>query len=278
MTTAATILSLTRLVDAADAGAYTLPEPVTAAHTRWRALTGRTIPTPTPYTEATAAQALLDDPDRDPHDLAGAVHTATDAQAVATTARTVLRKAVDLAADAAVTVAADHADDIITRHLAPAHDRLLDRARDAAGKLDGHGLDTAQLALPTTPQAARKAYADLGDLARQRAAILAARGWTQRLTYGQPQHDEGHLFASLRKPLAVLDWTERERIPTALALAIPDDPTAALLWLVTTAAPAEPWLPSIAQRDQAWQDAFGDLVRRVQANRFNAQAFRAALT
>ena len=54
---------------------------------------------------------------------------------------------------------------------------------------------------------------------------------------------------------------------------MPGDSVARLVWLVTTAAPAGPWLPTVAEQDAAWLATYGDAVERLQRNQHNARAY-----
>ena len=46
-----------------------------------------------------------------------------------------------------------------------------------------------------------------------------------------------------------------------------------IVWWPRDAAPAEPWLPTVAEQDAAWWDTYGATVERLQHNSHNARAY-----
>ena len=57
-----------------------------------------------------------------------------------------------------------------------------------------------------------------------------------------------------------------------LPLPFPDEPVDLILWLVGDAVPAGPWLPTVAEQDQAWQTVYGDAARQRQVRHLAARA------
>lgn len=86
-----------------------------------------------------------------------------------------------------------------------------------------------------------------------------------------PVDDVEHLFLTLRRPQVLSpEWRPPALLPRP---EVPSDPVAALAWLAITAAPAAPWLPTVAEQDGAWRDLFGE---QADARRAGHIAIRAA--
>lgn len=153
----------------------------------------------------------------------------------------------------AVSVATQHADEIIRECLAPAFAETLDTARGHAASLAGYPVDEA--GGWDAPAGVRKARAGLAGLAERadllRHAWRAARGLAGR----EPERDEAGVFSEFEDRLALHPGLA----PTSPVppLNLPVDPVAGLLWMVTTAAPGRPWLPTVEEQDQAWLVAYG---------------------
>lgn len=63
-------------------------------------------------------------------------------------------------------------------------------------------------------------------------------------------------------------------LPVTAPLPLPpisDDPIAALIWLVTEAASARPWLPTVAEQDRAAAARYGERIERMKAGQALAQ-------
>jgi hypothetical protein len=87
--------------------------------------------------------------------------------------------------------------------------------------------------------------------------LYTARRWANTIGHREPEHDGSHLFAEFADPLALSPWWKPPApIPQTPA---PQDPVERLLWLVSeAAAPAKPWLPTVAEQDEAWWARFGE--------------------
>jgi len=193
----------------------------------------------------------------------------TDRQATEK-ARAVLAAAIEQAGNAATSVASDLTETIITQHLRPALDEVYARVRAVSAQLDGYGLDPHRLV--TAPSKVRGAYGELPCLLARVAAILTARKHANFLGHRESQHDASGLFADYQTPLALSpQWKPPAQIPRIPA---PADPTERLLWIVSeAAAPAQPWLPTMAERDAAWWSQFGEAQEMRATRAMSARAY-----
>lgn len=256
------LAALTSLVAWQAVGGYTLPAAVLDAANVHTAAVGLPVlpPAPLRHLDTAAAQAvaaLARGETPDPMKLAGAV-TAGQAQADAVSAaRRLVGIAAEQAAARAVAVAAEHATAIVVDILAPAYADTLDLARRQAPAVAGHPLDGGGWDAPPKARAAR---AKLHELTARHRALREARAAIVGLGGQEPAQDTAGQFMLLRRPQALApDWTVgTSPMPRP---AVPTDPTAALVWLVTTADPAQPWLPTIDQQDAAWHDVFGHAAK-----------------
>ena len=83
-------------------------------------------------------------------------------------------------------------------------------------------------------------------------------------------HDTAGQFSLLRQPQALVPgYTPNRPLPRP---DLPRDTVAALLWLVSDAAPAHPCLPTVAEQDEAWLALFGEDRQRRQAGHVSARA------
>jgi len=191
--------------------------------------------------------------------LASEIDDATTRRRITDTASTVRAAAVELAGDLATSLAADAADRIITDHLRPAFDDVLEQARAAAAKLGSHGLNPR--ALLSAPKAARDSFHDLERLADRHRAIQTARIKANSIGLRQPEHDVEYIFSTFRRPMEFAPgWVANTaRLPRP---PYPDDPTESIYWLVTDeqAIAAGPWLPTTAEHDSVWWSVFGEGV------------------
>lgn len=262
--------SLAQLVELAEAGHYSLPVELLDSFSTSQRIRALEVPPTPPLDPETAAARVVADltAGREPDLLAvgRAVSEATAGGQVFDQTQRILGLAIEQAGDAATQLAADLTERIITEHLRPALEDVHEQARQAAAVLAGHSLDPASLL--AAPAKVRNAYLALGPLVSRRSAILTARRGANSTGQRTAQHDVSGLFALFRRPLAFFPhWRLPAQIPS---LPIPDDPTEALLWLVSDeAAAAKPWLPTVAEQDAAWWDQFGE----AQQMRANAAGF-----
>nr|CAA9311522.1 MAG: hypothetical protein AVDCRST_MAG46-180 [uncultured Nocardioidaceae bacterium] len=143
---------------------------------------------------------------------------------------------------------------------------LAEAARHAAA-VEGFQLDDGGWNAPATVRTARRHLAELADRHR---VLRDARHACVLLRGQAPADDVDHHFLLLRRPqLLFPQW----RPPAALPQPEPPrDPVARLVWLLTTAAPAEAWLPSVAEQDAAWRELLGEQADAIRAGNISARA------
>lgn len=268
MSDRARIQALTSIVQTAAAGNYTLPADVVEAHDVWKRLQQLELKPPRPLAIEDAAakvvQAATAGDQVDPTKLCREYHKSQDDRRLYEEALTVLRAAVEQAAQIAVGTATDATERIITEHLRPAHDVLLEQARETAALLrpytDGEYRISTQDLIAANSDAARAAYLALPGLVERRRLIVQARDRANVVGERRAQHDNGGLYATLAEPLALVQWRAPAPIPT---LPIPEGATERLLWLASdVAAKARPWLPTLAEQDATWWAQFGEAIQR----------------
>ncbi len=267
-------MALAKLIDSAEAGGYTLPAKLLDAWRTYQRVKALDVPTrETLSPEAAAARIVSTVAAAESPDVTGLARELANARLEDEAdehARGILARASDQAGEAAITVAYDLTETIISKHLAPALAEAFARTREAAAALDGYGLDLHRLM--TAPAKVRNAYADLPALAAKRQTILTASKSANAVGNREPQRDTTGLFADFRKPLTFFPtWRHPARIP---AIPFPADQIERLLWFVGDAATAaEPWLPTMAERDAAWEAQFGDEERARATRNIAARAY-----
>ena len=108
------------------------------------------------------------------------------------------------------------------------------------------------------------------DVAARYRALQEARAACIGLAGVEPAHDTAGQFSLLREPQALVpSYSPNRPLPRP---DLPRDTVAAVLWLVTEAAPAGPWLPTVSQQDEAWLALFGEARQRRQASHVSARA------
>ncbi len=240
---------LGRVLDAHAAGILTLPDDVTRAQTalgRLQAVEEVVIPNADDaryqLINATVAAAEAGKP----LPAVAPVLKMRAAAAEAELRRAVLVEAMTAAENALLYTILSNAETIITAHAAPAIDKVMTSAKYAARLAEGDG-DRADL-LRGSP-ASIDAWRKLEELSQRYVALREVRN---TLATGVT-HDVDGLFTEFREGVRVV-W------PNARAMGAgeapwPDAPAACLRWLATCG--HEVWLPTDAQRDQAWRDAYG---------------------
>ncbi len=278
----ARIQALTTLVQSATTGAYTLPADVVEAHQVWQRLRQIEIPPPQQFSiedavDRIVAAATVGEP-FDPVELVRGYSKSEDDRRLHGEAQKVMREALDQVASIAVLTAGDATERIITEHLRPAHDELMEKAResavllrpymDAEYRLDLQGIVAA------TSAKVRAAYLGLTELVDRRRLIVQARTKANVIGGRRAEHDQANLFATFERPMVFFPtWKPQQRVPQ---LPVPEEETARLLWLTSEQATgARPWLPTIAEQDRAWWAQFGEQVMQGRANQHNARAMAA---
>jgi len=274
--TRAQINTLTSLIDNADAGGWTLPADVLAAHRIYRQVSALDLDPPAALDAYTAAARIVTATTAgepvDPLAAGRELRHADDERQAHDLAKRILQLAVDQAATAAGNLAADRTEQIIAKHLAPALEDVHALAREAAAALKGHALDGPSMA--AAPQKARAAYISLAGLVTRRQLIFTARRWANSIGYRVPQHDDAGLFAEFANPTAIMPGWKLGMRP---AINAPEDPTERLLWVVSDqVAPAKPRLATVREQDESWQAVFGEAQRQRQAAALGARAYAGA--
>jgi hypothetical protein len=158
------------------------------------------------------------------------------------------------------------ASTVISDYLRPKHDEAVKRFRDLAD-LVPHDASADQLV--GAPEKTRKAWLNLDDAVLDYARVSSAASRLIRLA--PPQHDERDEFASMRNLTEIWPaWAG----PTWQPKAPPwptDDDRRRVLWLVSHG--ADLWLPTAAERDQAWLAKYGQEVEHQRHLRSQARAY-----
>ncbi len=268
---------LDKLVAGRELGGYTLPSHVIAAHDSYLKAAAVTLPTSEPLHPNDAAVALADayaaGDQLDALKVARRVADAAATADAAAMARTVHQQALLILSARAVTIAQDAAETIITEHLRPAYSRLLEQGRQAAAVLDGYSRSTT--ALMSAPAKVRTAYLSITELVSRHDALWQSRYEVVKLAALTPQLDDHGWFLEFANPLALRPgWRVGSQVR---ALETPKDPVERMLWLCGPATVGEPWMPTPAEMDAAWDKQFGDAMRARAQGRRDAQAFGAVI-
>ena len=272
-------MTSTRVIDAVvngqAVGHYTLPDALLAAHDDVARIAGLALPAYQQIHFADAGCGLVDAAARgEEPDVAGlldelrGVVAEADARRLAELA---LVEAREVATTRLVSAVRATADETITGHLRPAHDEILEQARAAVADLDGHPPVPAELINASAK--IRGAYGRLGDLAHRLDLVRRARSTIIGITGQTATHDVNGLFSGFANPLVF--WGGQP--PPAMArIPAPVDPIPRLAWLVGDGAAGEPWLPTIAEQDAAWEaSTYGERTRQLAQGALNAQAIGA---
>jgi hypothetical protein len=255
-------VALRRLLSGAVAGDYTLPRRLHDVAGAYERLQTVELSEPEEFGPAQAADRLLTDAiDRRPLDpvaLCEQVHRVRNGRLLLSEARGVRDRALAQAEVTTVREAGAVTERVIAEHLRPAYYDVLKRAAVLARRLSRYTDESFRLdttALLTAGRKVRAAAEDLRPLVRRHRSILAARDVANAVGGRTPEHDHRGLFAIFRDPLAfATPGLPYEEIPGAR---LPEDPTAALLWLVSDrAAAGKPWLPTVAEQDAEWRAHF----------------------
>jgi hypothetical protein len=279
MSDRARIASLTTLVQSAKVGGYTLPPEITDAHAVWQRLQQAEIPPPRPFSIEDAAgrivHAATTGQQVDPLKLCRDFQKVEEDRRLYDQALGVMRQAIEQAAAVAVNAASDATERIITEHLRPVHDELMQQARDVASVLRpytsaGFELDLQRIVSEPSAEI-RAAYLALPDLVERRRLIWQARTKANQVGQRKAEHDEAGLFALFERPMTFHPhWRAPAQIPR---LPMPEDDTARLLWFASDeATTARPWLPTLAEQDAAWWGLFGERLEQAARNRHDARA------
>jgi len=239
-----------RLIEGRQAGGYTLPAEVLDAHATREVVKALRLPPPATLHPGDAGSALVDtaakgeQPDIDA--MVAALREVLAATAAHNTAAQAMAAANQVAADRLASAVAAQADVIIVEHLRPAYAKILERAAAAVADLGGRAPVAAQLL--DAPAKVRTAFATLGDLRFRLSAVRQARNDAIAATGARPTLDAENLYADFQVPE---HWTGGKAIRMA-GFPSPTDPHEYMVWLVTDAAGAQPWLPTLVEQDDAY--------------------------
>lgn len=258
--------ALNNLIATQDAGEFTLPPELTTAASLPAKLAAVTRPTVEPFGVHDAASVLLHnlehDRDADLEALTVKIDEALTAGQRHDRAASVLQAARAQAESQAVNAAADLADKVITDHLRPAFEQVLAQAGRIAENLQGHDLDPRQLL--SAPAKVRTGWLELQNLTERHDVLRRARGLINTAGLRQSQHDTQQQFATFADPHALTGYTPGSGPPPRIDY--PQDKGRLLLWLVGEAAKARPWLPTVAEQDEAWWNVYGETVQKLRGS------------
>lgn len=235
-----------RLFPAADAGYITLPAAVQEARRAYDRICTETYTEPETHYDVldrvvaetvTAVQAGT------PLPGCGAVDDARRAEQVATDQAEVLRKAVETLA---VRVRSSvNANEVMTRHLQPAHTEVVKQLTAALDVVAAHHASGTSVLLAS--QKVRAAEASIDGLVERYTAIRQARGDLDVFCHYAPELDVDGEFAEVGNPESV--WTRTEhRNFNAGTPPWPRTPTRArLAWFIAHG--CEVWLPEPDAQD-----------------------------
>lgn len=258
--------ALTTLLALREAGGFELPADVVTAAELLARVGAVTLPALPEYRIEQAADELLDAlrigrPVK-LAEQADRLLEVTTAGARQQQAQMLVHNAAEQATHEAINTAADHAERIITAHLRPAFDALLAQAERHTAAMAGHPLEPQ--AIITAPAKVRTAWSELSALAACYGALREARRMTNTVAELQTAHDHAGEFAVLNNPHVLTGYVPGSTArPTQVDS--PTEPVPLMLWLVGSAKPAGPWLPTVNEQDQAWWSAYGQGIEHRQA-------------
>lgn len=270
-------MALAQLIELQEVGGFTLPTQVIGANAVYRSAVALAVPDAAPMRHiedaaAAAVELLAGGKAVDPLALAAEVAAGQQQSAAVEMAQRLVALTAERAAERAVVACTAAAPDIIVGCLRPVFADVLSQAARHAPALHGVALDVAGWTAPTK---VRQAHAALTTLAERCQILRRARALVVELSGAEPQHDTAGEFAILESPQAIVG----ARPPTA-PLRRPDIPTGSvgmLIWLVTDAEAAGPWLPTPSEQDKAWAAVYGEAAEQLRRGHRDAQAIGARI-
>ncbi|MGI8936899.1 MAG: hypothetical protein ACR2JF_01550 [Iamia sp.] len=239
--------ALAPVYDGADAGNYSLPPDVTAA--RHALAAAESFPDPEAPDVDTARAALVTayikaaTSGAKPPTTAAPVTKAQTAAVDAAELRTALAAAVTRLGRERDSLVVRSAEQIVTDHLRPAHDKAVAAAEDAVAVIGATGADPIEVLTASevlVAEGLRAARTALDTARRRYAAILTARGALVR-AIGGPSVDVGGMFTW------AVNGDEVTHRNTAAPPLGPTDPLGHFCWRIT--GPAKLWCPTVAEQD-----------------------------
>lgn len=258
-----------QLVDLSRLAEFSLPAELVAAYEVCVTIQGLTLKPPPLLDVETGAEQLVATVSRgEPADLLQLgrdIELGTRDRAAVQAAQLAQRAALERSDDRLTSLAHSLADEIVSSHLAPAYQAVLEEAREPAKVVRQHPLTPQDLRLKDTNEARahRAALRKLEPLAERRSAIAQARVQANRLGARVPQEDFDNSFAELRAPMALVPgWKPPNRFGQ---LQIPSDRIERLVWLTTEGRDGQPWCPTVQQQDEVWLSIYGEEQARRKA-------------
>lgn len=264
------LIATKQLVALADSGGFTLPADLLTAVQAPARISALPLPDVDSYTATEAGVDLAADPTAER--LTALAERLADVER-SRQHRNSAQLALTAAHEHAVAVVGNTVADLygtVSAALKQAHGEVLEDAERHASVLTGHDLSHRR-AILTAPTKVRTAWLALEHLADRYRALHAARAKLNTAATRQPQHDGNGEFATLADPHALTGYKVGASRP--LRVEQPDDTVDRMVWLVTTAKPGQPWLPTVDEQDARWTEVYSD----AQTMRRNAQAFAQAV-
>lgn len=253
------VAMIAKVIAGREAGHYDVPTEITDAYDTLLRLQGLSVPRlPSPGLED-AALALYQDPTVDPVDQAESLAAAQADERHADLAEAVVARSVTLAAGELIDIAR-YADDAIVGLLKQPFAELLDETRQVATVLEDYEVSDVRT-MVTAPAPVRKAYTSLtDDLVARHRLLREARRLAYLISERTPRKDVADLFLSFGNAVdAFMPRRQKtQRMPESWFPS--SDPVHALLFLASDdeqVVAAKPWIPTIAEQDEAWQSTFG---------------------
>jgi len=199
--------TLAKLVGNAEAGGYELPaELVDAWQTveRVRAALDLGVPGSLPIEDAAArvVAAVASGKTPDMLEVGREMHRLEGERQAHGHASRALAEAREQAAAAAVSIAVDMTERLISDHLPAALEDVYAKAKESAPALMGFEKRPPYAA----PAKAAKAYDDLTRLAERRSVIFAARDWVNFIGSREPMHAGANMFVEFERPELLTPW------------------------------------------------------------------------
>ena len=268
------LVALTNLVQWQEHGGYQLPADLLHSVDVLNSVQALTVPEPPPLRHfedvaAAAVDLIARGEDVNVCEMARQAAAARDHAVQLDEARRLITLAAENAATRAVAAVGGGCNRIVTEVLQPAYETTLSETRRLARTLRGCDLNDGGW---TAPAKVRQARAELTALADRHHLLRKARSSVLALAGQTAQHDTQQQFASLREPQNLVPGGYEPNRPLPRT-ELPQQPAAALLWLVNEGAPGTPWLPTVNEQDDAWLAVFGEVVHRRHAAHISARAY-----
>lgn len=244
-----------QVIAARETGLYTLPADLIVAHSACVRVRSLDLPAPSAMDAQSQGAVLLaactSGADVDLREYASALLDADRDRLAVEKSRDVLRAAQEQAENHLAYLCSDLTERIITQHLRPSFEAMLEEVREIAAALGTTGLDSHSLL--TAPPKARAAYLKLHELTARYQALVTARRQVNTVGDRRPTIDTNDIFAMFSDTMNLHPaWKSPAPVPR---IPYPEDPIDLLLWLVGEASTAKPWMPTTADQDEAFTNS-----------------------